>query len=131
MNRRELREHIFRILFQTGFHEKDQMPQQCQMYIEDLQEPSEAEMAYIEAKVTGVLERLEELDKMIDEVATGWKTDRMGKADLTIIRLACYEMKFDADIPEQVAINEGVELAKRYGSDESPSFVNGVLAKLI
>ena len=63
-------------------------------------------------------------------MAVGWKTQRMGKVDLTIIRLALYEILYDEDIPTGVAINEAVELAKRYGTDESPSFVNGVLAKL-
>lgn len=68
---------------------------------------------------------------MVNQVAQGWKTSRMGKADLAIIRLAVYEMKFEEDVPEGVAINEAVELAKSYGTDDSPSFVNGVLAKLV
>ncbi len=68
---------------------------------------------------------------MVNQVAQGWKTTRMGKADLTLIRLAVHEMKFEEDVPEGVAINEAVELAKTYGSDDSPSFVNGVLAKLV
>ena len=61
----------------------------------------------------------------------GWSTDRMSKADLAVLRLACYEVYDDADIPVKVAINEAVELAKKYGSDESGSFVNGVLARLV
>ena len=64
------------------------------------------------------------------EETTGWKTGRMNKADLTILRLAVYEMKWDEDIPVKVAINEAVELAKKYSSDEGPSFINGVLAKI-
>ena len=63
-------------------------------------------------------------------MAKGWKTSRMGKVDLTIIRLAVYELKYEEDIPTGVAINEAVELAKKYGTDTSSSFVNGVLAKL-
>ena len=66
----------------------------------------------------------------VNEVAEGWKTARMGKVDLTLIRLAVYEMKYEEDVPVKVAINEAVELAKKYGSDDSPAFVNGVLAKL-
>ena len=66
----------------------------------------------------------------MNEVAKGWKTTRMGKVDLTIIRLAVYEMKYEEDIPVKVAINEAVELAKQYGTDDSPAFVNGILAKL-
>ena len=70
-----------------------------------------------------------ELDALIDEKSTGWKTNRMAKVDLAIIRLAVYEIKFEDDIPTKVSINEAVELAKKYGADESGSFVNGVLAK--
>ena len=77
------------------------------------------------------MSRLSEIDAMINEAAKGWKTSRMGKVDLTIIRLAVYEMKFEEDIPTGVAINEAVELAKAYGTDESASFVNGILAKLV
>ena len=72
-----------------------------------------------------------ELDNMVNEHSVGWQTERMGKVDLTIIRLAVYEMKYDDDIPVSVAINEAVELAKRYGSENSPAFINGVLAKMI
>lgn len=67
---------------------------------------------------------------MIAGVAEGWKINRMSKVDLTIMRLAYYEMKFDDDIPVIVAINEAVELAKKYGGDDSSSFINGILAKL-
>jgi len=70
------------------------------------------------------------LDAKLDEVSKGWKTSRMGKVDLTILRLAVYEMMYDEDIPEKVAINEAVELSKKVGGDESPAFINGVLAKL-
>ena len=71
-----------------------------------------------------------DLDSRIDGVADKWKTERMTKVDLTIIRLATYEMLYDEEVPTGVAINEAVELAKRYGTDQSPAFVNAVLAKL-
>ena len=66
---------------------------------------------------------------MLDSKATGWKVSRMGKVDLTILRLALYEMLFDDEVPVSVAINEAVELAKKFGQTESPAFVNGILAK--
>lgn len=66
---------------------------------------------------------------MINEAAHGWKTSRMGKVDLTLIRLAVYEIKYEDDIPVGVSINEAVELAKKYGTDDSFAFVNGILAK--
>ena len=72
----------------------------------------------------------EALDQQIDAVADKWQTGRMMKVDLTIIRLAAYEILHDADVPTGVAINEAVELAKRYGTDQSPAFVNAILAKL-
>lgn len=66
---------------------------------------------------------------MINQRAKGWTTQRMAKVDLTILRLAVYEIVFDDDVPTGVAINEAVELAKRFGQEESSGFINGVLAK--
>ncbi|MFP3154568.1 transcription antitermination factor NusB [Lachnospiraceae bacterium ZAX-1] len=91
----------------------------------------EEDIAYIQGKFKHIVEQLAQIDQSINEVAKGWKTSRMGKVDLALIRLAVYEMKFDEDIPTSVAINEAVELAKNYGTDDSQSFVNGVLAKLV
>ncbi len=83
----------------------------------------------ISQKYTAVLERKEELDAMLNEKATGWTVSRMGKVDLTIMRLALYEMLYDDTVPVSVAINEAVELAKKFGQTDSSSFINGVLAK--
>ena len=130
MSRRELREHIFRLLFRAQFHTAQEMEEQIDFYVEALHEPDQADVDYIRRKTERIMEKLEKLYECINAVATGWKVDRMGTFDLTIIRLAFFEMAYDEDVPTGVAINEAVELAKRYGSDESPSFVNGVLAKL-
>ena len=107
------------------------MPEQLQLFMEELGQEENKDTMYIHEKYGNILERIGELDAMVNQVAQGWKTSRMGKADLAIIRLAVYEMKFEEDVPEGVAINEAVELAKSYGTDDSPSFVNGVLAKLV
>ena len=131
MTRRELREHIFRLLFRAEFHPPDMMPEQIKLYIEHLTEIQDGDIEYITGKTQRILEQLTVLDENIEVITTGWKVSRMGKVDLTIIRLAFFEIKFDEDIPTGVAINEAVELAKRYGTDESPSFINGVLAKLV
>jgi len=131
MTRRELREHIFRLLFRAEFHPPDMMPEQIKLYIEHLTEIQDGDIEYITGKTQRILEQLTVLDENIEAITTGWKVSRMGKVDLTIIRLAFFEIKFDEDIPTGVAINEAVELAKRYGTDESPSFINGVLAKLV
>lgn len=130
MNRSELREHLFRMLFRIEFHDESEYEEQMKLYIEALADPSEAELSYLLGKSSKVIEKVSELDQMIDEAVFGWKTDRMGRVELTIIRLALYEIKFDDDVPTGVAINEAVELAKRYGNTESASFVNGVLARL-
>lgn len=130
MTRRELREQIFYMLFRVEFHEAEEMPEQFQMYEEMLVECSKKDTDYIKEKVNDIVSHVEELDAAINEAAEGWKTTRMGKVDLTLLRLAVYEMKYDDSVPVKVAINEAVELAKRYGTDGSASFINGVLAKL-
>ena len=81
-------------------------------------------------KFDAIKEKITEIDEKINQVAKGWKTQRMGKAELAILRLAVYEMMYDDTIPVKVAIDEAVNLAKKYGGDGSPSFVNGILAKL-
>ncbi len=131
MSRREIREQIFKLLFRAEFHEREEMPEQLQFFMEELGQEENKDTQYIKGKFGKVLERMDELDAMVNQVAQGWKTSRMGKADLAIIRLAVYEMKFEEDVPEGVAINEAVELAKIYGTDDSSSFVNGILAKLV
>ena len=130
MNRRSLREQVFKLLFRVEFNSKEEMEEQCRLFLEheDI-EISEEDADHIVGKYTAIYDKLDEIDVMINEKAKGWSTDRMGKVDLTIIRLAVYEMKFDDTIPEGVAINEAVELAKKFGQDESAGFVNGVLAK--
>ncbi len=129
MGRREQREQIFKLVFQLEFNDKEEMPEQMRLYLEQEEIRSEKDCAYISQKFENIRERITELDELINEQATGWKTDRMGKVDLAIIRLALYEIKYDDSVPTSVAINEAVELAKKFGQDESSSFVNGVLAK--
>ena len=80
---------------------------------EEVEECSEKDKEYISNKFHNIVEKIDEIDAAINEVSEGWKTRRMGKVDLTLIRLAVYEMKYEDDIPVKVAINEAVELAKR------------------
>ena len=128
MSRREMRERIFQLFFRIEFHSKEELSEQL-LYDADEGE-DDADAAYIREKTQAVAEKAAELDGLINEIAKGWKTTRMGKVDLTLLRLAVYEIKFDDDIPTGVAINEAVELAKKYGTDDSSSFVNGILAKI-
>ena len=132
MNRRGLREQVFKLLFRVEFNAKEEMEEQCRLFLEHEDVTmTEDEEVHIVDKYKAIHEKLEEIDTLINEKAKGWSTDRMGKVDLTIIRLAVYEMKFDETIPDGVAINEAVELAKKFGMDESAGFVNGVLAKFV
>ena len=130
MNRSELREHIFRMLFRIEFNREEEMKEQEDLYFELIGGVNEQDNTYILMKYRAIVEKKEEIDKFLNEYTTGWKTSRMNRVDLTILRLAVYEMKWDEEIPIGVAINEAVELAKKYSSDEGPAFVNGVLAKL-
>lgn len=132
MSRRELREQIFKFIFRVEFNDKEEMAEQEKFFFEDYElEIKEEDASYISVKSNKILEKLEEIDAMINQQAKGWTTERMSKVDLTIIRLAVYEIKFDEDVPTGVAINEAVEIAKKYGQEESSGFVNGVLAKFV
>ena len=123
MSRREIRENIFKLLFRVEFHDNDEMQEQFDI--------SETDINYIKDKFSKIVENIDTIDAEINEKSQGWKTSRMGKVDLSIIRLAVYEIKFEDDIPVKVSINEAVELAKKFGTDDSASFVNGVLAKFV
>ncbi len=131
MTRRELRENVFMMLFRIEFHEEGDMTEQLSLLEEDLVDVKPEDLEYINRKCNDIIAKVTEIDAAINESTTGWKTTRMGKVDLSIIRLAVYEMKYEEDIPAKVSINEAVELAKKYGTDESASFVNGVLAKFV
>ena len=133
MSRREIRERIFKLLFRVEFYKDGEMEEQKELFLEDTEdfpeEVDERDKQEIAGKYDAIAAKLSEIDAMIDEKAVGWSIRRMGKVDLTIIRLAVYEICFDEQIPTGVAINEAVELAKNYGQDGSAAFVNGVLAK--
>ena len=147
MTRRELREHCFKMLFSANFYDTEEAEQQLDRYFdapeEDEMDPDgktevvhqvglrEEDKEYLHNRVEHIIESIPELDARLNQVAEGWKTRRMGKVELTILRLALYEMKYDDAIPDKVAINEAVELAKKFGGNDSPAFVNGILAKLV
>jgi len=130
MKRRELREHIFELLFRIEFNSTEEMPEQQRLFLEELGEAEPKDQEYIKEKYAKIVEKLPQIDELLNEASDGWKVSRMGKADLTILRLAVYEMQYDEDVPVGVAVNEAVELSKKFGGDESPSFINGVLGKI-
>lgn len=129
MTRRQLRENVFKMLFRVEFHDDKELPEQLILFEDELEPISEDEKIYMTNKYKDIYAHIEELDAAINEVSKGWKTIRMGKVDLTLIRLAVYEIRFEEEIPVKVSINEAVELAKKYGTDDSLAFVNGILAK--
>lgn len=130
MSRRQLREQIFKLLFRVEFNSKDELEQQEAFFFADEENHAgEEENAEIGEKFGKIVERLDEIDTELNQKAKGWSTDRMGKVDLTILRLAVYEIQHDDEVPTGVAINEAVELAKKFGQDSSPAFINGILAK--
>ena len=116
MRRTEQREHILRVIFGTEFYPPEELDEQIDLYFEQTAIDDEKDRAYIGEKAKKIAAKVPELDKLINEHTTGWKTVRM---------------KLDEEVPVSVAINEAVELAKRYGGEDSPSFVNGVLARII
>ena len=130
MRRIEMREHIFKLLFMTEFNTQQEMPEQLSLYFENQEELAQEDQETMKEKYHHVLEHLGEIDRLLNENSKGWKTKRMSRVDLTTLRLAVYEMKFDEDVPVGVAINEAVELAKRFGGETSGSFVNGILGKI-
>ncbi|MBO4808122.1 MAG: transcription antitermination factor NusB [Lachnospiraceae bacterium] len=130
MTRHELREQVFKLLFRVEFNVPEDMDEQVKLFMEDIDNhASEKENEEINNKYVAVKEHLSEIDYMINDKAENWSVERMGKVELTILRLALFEMKFDDDVPVNVAINEAVELAKKFGQDNSGAFVNGILAK--
>ncbi len=130
ISRRAIREHVFVLLFESFFNGQDEMPELVRNYFDDLDKPVDEESTgYIQNRFEKIQALIPELDAKIEEKSTGWKLNRIGKVELSILRLAVYEIDHDDEIPAKVAINEAVELAKKYGQDQAGAFVNGVLAK--
>lgn len=130
MTRHELRERIFQTIFQLPFYDEE-IPEIEVSDVADSEEISDKDKAYIETKVAGIRDNLEEIDKAIEQNSNGWKVKRIGKSELAILRLAVYEIRFDADVPDKVAINEAVELAKSYSDEKAARFINGVLSGVV
>ncbi|MBQ3444992.1 MAG: transcription antitermination factor NusB [Selenomonadaceae bacterium] len=137
MSRKLAREAAFKALFQLDFNfEEDRREESETLAIETMfdDEPkltSKRDFAYVEGSVKGTRAHLEEIDAMITAHLKDWTLSRIMAADRNILRLAVYEMKFaEPAIPKGVAINEAVELAKRYGTDDSARFVNGILESI-
>ena len=132
MTRRGIREQIFKLLFRAEFNAQEEMPEQARLFFESgdmIVTPEDQRVIY--DKMTAVLERIPELDAKLKEKIEGWTLERVGKVELTILRLALYEILEDENVPDQVAVSEAVDLGKKFGQDNSGAFINGVLAKFV
>ncbi len=130
MKRSELREQVFKLLFRVEFNTPEEMREQEDLFISTSDvELSEKDAAFVKERYEQIESKITEIDSLINAETKGWDTVRIGKVELAILRLAVYEIKFDEQVPTGVAINEAVELSKKFGQDGASSFVNGVLAK--
>ncbi|MGH4125665.1 MAG: transcription antitermination factor NusB [Clostridium sp.] len=131
MNRRKSREVAMKLLFEMSINKES-----YEDIIENFKEYTdvdlkEIDMSYITMVLAGIHEHGVEIDKNIEKYLIKWKLDRLSKMNLAILRISTYEILFEEDIPGVVSVNEGIELAKKYGEDSSPAFINGILAKMI
>ncbi len=132
MSRRKARELALQVLFHIDFTGGDPRDVIRSVYGMQEEEIPDSVNDYVEWVVKGTLERKEEIDLIISELAHDWKLERMGGVDRAVTRMAIFEIKFgDGQVPPRAAVNEAVELAKHYGSDESGRFVNGILGSLV
>jgi len=139
MSRRLAREFAIQFLYSTDFNKNENPYEMLEDFFEIKEEQrhegmqdsmKEADMKFAEEIIKGTIGKLQEIDQIIQNNTTGWTKERIAKVDLAILRLALYEILFRDDIPDSVSINEAIELAKKYSTDESGSFVNGVLGKI-
>ncbi len=123
MNRKEQREQAFCLVFQDLFNNDEAL----QIYEENVAQIGE----YSRTLFEGVASKKDELDEIINKYSKGWKSKRLPKVNLAILRLAVYEIMFVDDVPDGVAVNEAVELAKTYSGEGDYSFINGILGAVI
>lgn len=131
LNRKELRELTLKLVFQYDFYKAAEYDEQIRSFLEVQEGLTEEDAKKVLIRTTDIFEKIPEIDQMISETMVKWSIKRVAKVDLALIRLALYEIHYDDDTPLKVAVNEAVELAKTYGTDESAKFINGVLGKII
>ena len=124
INRREAREAVFELLFETEFKQDESVED---IFALSCENRDIEENAYIHDTYFGVCEHKSELDELINGHAKGWKTNRISRVSRSILRLCVYELMYCADIPASVSINEAIELCKKYDKEEARAFINGVL----
>lgn len=131
MNRTAIREQAFKLIYSLEIQKQGKLEEQINLYIESNDITDKDAQEYIKDAILGIEENKEEIIKKIEtNLKAGWKLDRISKIDLSILKLAIYEIKYK-EIPFKVVINEAVELAKKYGEDSSKNFINGILASIV
>ena len=126
-----MRELAFKLQYSLEIQKKEDKKEQFETFIESNEITNQSAIEYIQDAISGIEKNEETIKKLIKKnLKEGWKIERVSKIDLSILKLAIYEMKFK-DLPYKVVINEAVELAKRYGEETSQKFVNGILASII
>jgi len=113
-------------------HRNEDVKNQAENYLEEeIENASEKDKEELRNKFNIVLEHLEEIDAQIEAKSKGWTVNRIAKAELTVLRLAVFELLYSDDVPDGVAINEAVELSKLYCADKAKGFINGILASVV
>lgn len=131
MNRTEIREQAFKLIYSLEIQKKEDLEEAIELYIESNEITNKNAIEYIKDAIFGIEKNKEEIISSIEKnLKKDWKIDRISKIDLSILKLAIYEIKH-TEVPYKVVINEAVELAKKYGEDNSRNFVNGVLASIV
>lgn len=131
MNRSAIRENAFKLIYSLEIQKTENLEEQIDLFFESNNIEDAQAKKYIKDVIFGINENSEEILKDIEQnLKEDWKLNRISKMDLSILKLAIYEIKYN-EIPYKVAINEAVELAKKYGEDKSKNFVNGILASIV
>lgn len=131
MNRSEIREQAFKLMYSLEIQKNENLEEQVELYLESNEILDQNAIEYIKDAVFGIEENKEEIIKKMEKnLKEDWKIERISKIDLVILKLAIYEIKYK-ELPYKVVINEAVELAKKYGEDNSKNFVNGILASIV
>lgn len=131
MNRSAMRENAFKLIYSLEIQQEEKYEEQIDLFFENNEITDEEAKKYIKDVILGIKKEENEIQKNIEQnLKSEWKLSRISKMDLSILKLAIYEIKYNK-IPYKVAINEAVELAKKYGEDKSKNFVNGILASIV
>lgn len=131
MKRSAIRELTFRLIYSLEIQKQENLQEQIELYLECNEVEEKQAKEYINNAILGINENIEEIKNLIEKnLKADWKIDRISKIDLSLLKLAIYEIKY-SKIPYKVAINESLELAKKYGEETSKNFINGVLASVV